>query len=112
MFRRYQAAAAASDGARACSLLFSLYAEAIPEDYGHVSSLPYAHGPTCAVVMSKIFKHEHRHFDTAFRVTGVRVRGNNAIALLGSPTLLASFLSMRRERGTWKVDAAFIQPMR
>src|SRR5690242_11761264 len=56
LIKRYYAAAAAEDGAQACSLLVPFVAEAVPENYGHQPGL---HGRSCAVVMSKFFRQRH-----------------------------------------------------
>jgi hypothetical protein len=107
LVKRYYAAAATANGSRACSLMYSLYAEAIPEDYGKAAGPYYAHGNTCAAVMSKLFKHNHGTLDAAFQVTNVRISGNRAFALLGSTTLPARFMILRREHSTWKIDDLF-----
>jgi hypothetical protein len=46
-----------------------------------------------------------------FAVTGVRVEGSEARALLGSRTLPASFVVVTRERGAWKIDELIGQPL-
>jgi hypothetical protein len=104
LVKRYYAAAAASDGAKACPLIYSTLEEAIPEDYGQPPGPAYARGKTCAVVMSKFFAHAHSQLVGTFKVTGVRVEGREVRALLGSKTVPASFISVRRERGAWKID--------
>jgi hypothetical protein len=111
LVKRYYAAAAASDGARACALMYSIFAEAIPEDYGRGAGPRISRGNTCAVVMSKLFKHNHGRLAGAIVVTGVRVSANQGRALIGSETIPASYLFVKRERGIWKVDALFGQPL-
>lgn len=107
----YYAAAAAGDGAKACRLIYSTLEEAIPEDYGQPPGPAYSRGKTCAVVMSKIFAHAHRQLAGGFAVTRVRVDGKEARVLLGSKTLPASFILLRRERGAWKIYELLGQPM-
>lgn len=107
---RYFAAAAAGDGAKACPLIYSLLAEAIPEDFGRSPGPAYARGKTCAVVMSKIFKHDHAQL-AGVQVTGVRVSGNEARALLGSKALPAGSILLRREHRAWKMDALLSEPL-
>jgi hypothetical protein len=111
LVKRYYAAAAASDGAKACPLINSALEEAIPEDYGQPPGPAYARGKTCAVVMSKLFEHAHSQLAGAFEVTGVRVEGREARALLGSRAVPASFVSVKRERGAWKIGALLGEPL-
>lgn len=111
LVKRYYAAAAASDGAKACPLIYSTLEQAIPEDYGQPPGPVYSRGKTCAVVMSEYFAHFHRQLAGAFAVTGVRVEGRQARVLLGSKTVPASFVTLRRERGTWKINELLGQPL-
>jgi hypothetical protein len=111
LVKRYYAAAAASDGAKACPLMYSTLQEAIPEDYGQPPGPAYARGKTCAVVMSKLFAHVHSRLAGAFEMTGVRVDGREARALLGSRTTPARFILATRERGAWKIDELLGQPL-
>jgi hypothetical protein len=111
LVKRYYAAAAASDGAKACPLIYSTLEEAIPEDYGQPPGPAYARGKTCAVVMSKLFGHAHSQLAGRFEVTGVRVEGREARALLGSSTVPASFVVVKRERGAWKIGALLGEPL-
>ena len=104
--QRYQAAAVASDGVSACSLMHTLFAEAIPEDYAADVGLASAH-TTCAAVMTKLFARNHSKLTGAITVTRVRVKGNRAQATMGSTTQPASVLPFERERGAWKVIALF-----
>jgi hypothetical protein len=111
LVKRYYAAAAAGDGAKACRLIYSTLEEAIPEDYGQPPGPAYSRGKTCAVVMSKTFAHSHSQLAGGFAVTGVRIEGKEARALLGSRTLPASFILLRRERGVWKINELLGQPL-
>jgi hypothetical protein len=111
LVKRYYAAAAAGNGPRACSLIDSLFARSIPEDYGKGAGPAYARGNTCAVVMSKLFEHDHSKLPAAIVVTGIRVNGSQARALIGSKTVPAGYLPLKRERGVWKVDALSVLPM-
>jgi hypothetical protein len=104
LVKAYYAAAAAANGARACSLMYSLFAESIPEDYGRGAGPAYSHGRTCTVVMSKIFKHNHAQIPANVTVVAVRTDGHQARALIGSKTAPAGYLMLTRERGAWKVD--------
>jgi hypothetical protein len=103
LVERYYVAARKGKGATACGLIYSLFREAIPEDYGSVGDLPYAQGKTCAVVMSKIFRHDHEQTTGPVMVTAIRISGNRGYALLGSKTRRAGYLDLRREHGSWKI---------
>ncbi len=85
LVERYYAAAAADDGARACSMLYSIIEEAVAEDYGQPPGPPELRGKTCAVVMSKIFKRVPRQPSAVLahtQVTGVRVKGKRGFVQL------------------------------
>lgn len=105
LVKAYYGAAAAANGARACSLMYSLFAEAIPEDFGRGAGPVYARGNSCPVVMSKLFKHMHSQLATPIAVTGVRISGNQARALIATKETRIAYLPVKRERGTWKVNA-------
>jgi hypothetical protein len=66
---------------------------------------------TCAAIMSALFEHSHKQLTAMFAVTDVRVKVNQAIALLGSRTMPASYLHLRREGGMWKVDTPVVMPL-
>lgn len=101
----YFAAAAADDGARACSLLIPFVAESVVENEGHTPGL---HGKTCAVVMSKLFKQRHAVLamkSATLKVIGVRVEGNKALAILDFPTIPeVRQITERRDGSTWKLE--------
>jgi hypothetical protein len=109
--KRYYRAAAAEDGATACTLIYSTFAESIPEDYGQGPGPPYARGKTCAVVMSKVFEHFHNQLSGSFFVTGVRVNGHQGRVLLGSSTQPASFIRVKREHDVWKIYQLIGEPL-
>ncbi len=55
LLKRYYAAAVADDGAKACPMVDSALAKAMPVDYGQYGA-PYLHGgKTCAVLLSRLF---------------------------------------------------------
>jgi hypothetical protein len=107
--KRYYAAAAAGDGAKGCSLIYSIYAETIPENYGRPPAGPPAlRGKTCAEVMSKVFKQRQPQLaaDSAtLKVTGARLEGNRGWALMSFKTMPARSILVHRERGAWKIYA-------
>lgn len=103
---RYRVAAAASDGAKACSLMYSTLAEAVVEDYGRAPGPAYLRGAqTCAELMSRLFAHLHGELTGAVDVTSVRVKRNDGFALLGSSHAPARYVKVHRERGVWKIEA-------
>jgi hypothetical protein len=107
----YYAAAIADDGVRGCSLMYSVFANNVPLDYGSGAGPPYSRGSTCAVVMTKIFRHFHGTLVAASAITGVRVQGEQARALIGSKSTPASYFPLNREGGAWKVDCLLAIPL-
>lgn len=104
LVKRYFAAAAVEDGAKACSLLYFFVAESVADDYGHTPSL---RGRTCAEVMSKLFKQHHRELaieNATLKVITVKVEGDKALEVMQFATWLrARKIPVRRERSTWKI---------
>jgi hypothetical protein len=102
LVRRYYAAAAAEDGAKACSLLYPFIAEAIVENYANTA----LQGKTCAAVMAKLFK-EHHQLLTGESVTlkfvRVRVEGGKALAVISFPVPEVRQISARLYGGRWKI---------
>jgi hypothetical protein len=108
LVERYYAAAAAGDGARACPLIYSLFAEAIVEEDGQANGPPALRGDTCAVVFSKVFELSHQQLvldNATLRVTGVRVQGKRGYALLSFGATPEHEIRLHREFGVWKIDA-------
>jgi len=109
LVRRYYADAAAANGDAACRLIYSIFAEAIPEDYGRAPGPPSLRGDTCGAVMSKLFKQTQSRLrlDSAtLEVTAVRVDGNLGSVLMsfdGQPA--KHYLETHRERGGWKIHS-------
>jgi hypothetical protein len=107
LIKRYYKAAAAEDGARACSMLLAPLAEAVPEEYGSRSDPTDLRGKTCAVVMSKLLKLRHRQIVTqlpSLKVTLVRVGAETALVLLSFATTPEPHkISVGREAGAWKM---------
>lgn len=100
----YLAAGVKDDGGRACSLIESMFANALPEDYGRSPGPLYLRGAsTCAAVLSLTFKHEQAVFSGSWQVTGARVDGARAYVLLGSTTQPASYMVAKREHRAWKL---------
>jgi hypothetical protein len=109
---RYHAAAAAEDGATACSMMASSLASSVPEDYGRAPGPAYLRGAkTCPAVMRLVFKHDHEQLAAAAEVTGVRVKGERTLVMLGSTMAPASYCIVVRERGVWKIENLLPSPL-
>jgi hypothetical protein len=109
--KSYFAAAAAEDGAAACTLLVPTLAKAIAGDYEKPSDPSYLHGKTCAQVMTKLFKHRHKLMTAeaaGLEVTDVRVSQTTKTAFI-----LLAFKGIRERRfmgvesfgKAWKLEA-------
>jgi hypothetical protein len=109
LVRRYYAAALAGDGKAACSLLYSTFAEAVPEDYGSYSfGEIYTRGKTCPEVLTKLFGYRHAPLSTEvprLRVVAVRLQHAYGMVVLGFRGLPDRQIPVQRERRTWKIEA-------
>lgn len=99
---KYLQAVYKADGAGACALLYFATEESVPEDVGE-GGAAYAHGYTCASVLTKVFRHDHVQLAPPFDVVAVRRRGKRAYVLLASTVRPPSYMVIRQERGVWKV---------
>lgn len=108
---RYFAAAGAANGGALCALLPPASARSIATEFGKAGET-YLRGKTCAEVMSKLLQHNHRQLAieaSKFKVTSVRVNGNNAFALLAFTTMPERrYISVQREGPTWKMSSEYI----
>ncbi len=114
LVNRYYAAAAADDGATACSLIYSPLAESVAEDYGQAPASASLAGTTCQVVMSKLFRQVPGQSSAVLattEVTGVRVNGRKAFALLRSKAMPQGDIPLQRELGTWKIGTLIGGPL-
>jgi hypothetical protein len=106
--KRYFHAAAANDGVEACSMIYSLFAETIPETLGEPpTGSPDMRGKTCAEVMAKFFKLNHKQLVAelaTLEVTSVRTNGMRGLALLRYKGIHPHSIQMHLERGVWKID--------
>jgi hypothetical protein len=108
LIEHYYAAAATNESMKACSLIDASLAKAILEGYGQAPGSAHLHGAkTCPAVISLLFERYRSHLTPAIEVIGVRVNGQQASALLGSRTIPASVITMKREEGAWKIDSLF-----
>jgi hypothetical protein len=105
LVKRYYAAVAADDGAKACSMMSSGLSGSLVSGLGRS---PKAHGKGCGAILSLLFKGRGRQAAAGLlapEVTGVRLRGARGFALLRSKAIPAGEISIVRERGVWKIAA-------
>jgi hypothetical protein len=109
LIKHYYAALAASDGVTACSMLFSTFAEAVPEDFGQSPPGPsyLRGGKTCQAVIMLL----HKHFQSQLavelpllKVTHVRLDRHHGLAVLSFGTMPERQLLVAREGHTWKLQ--------
>jgi hypothetical protein len=115
LVKRYYAAAVAGDGARACTLLHSNIARAIPEDYGRLGPPYLRGGRTCAGVLVLLFKHYRRQLSSEvphMKLTGVRLEGEEGFALLRFGKTPERQIALLREGSAWKIQAMIDEAMR
>jgi len=115
LVQHYYAAAASVEGARACSLIYSVLARTptvaavIPPDYLTKPPLPRVlRGEDCAHAAAAIFTKEHRLLvmkNATLQITDVRVKRNHAVAILGFRTTPQRWMPITREGNTWKIDS-------
>lgn len=86
LVRRYYADEAHENGAAACELLASTYAESVPEDYGTSPPGPaWAQGKTCAEVLDRTFARYHDEIVQRMprlKLERIRTIGREGVVLL------------------------------
>lgn len=105
--KHYYAVAVSGNGEKGCAMLRPSLATAVPEDYGHGSAGPayLRAGKTCPQVMTLLFRSLHDQLVDPIDVTGVRISGNQAVALLGSKRIPAGSISITRQGGAWMIGS-------
>jgi hypothetical protein len=106
LLRRYYAIARAGDGAQACTMIDPGLAKAAPVDYGQFGPGYLRGSKTCAAVMSRLFKHEHRLISAEIphlKFMSVRLEGSRGLILLGFGSLPERQITVVREGGVWKL---------
>jgi len=101
----FYAAQAAANGTKACSMLDPLTAETVAEYYGRNPDLE---GSTCAKVLTKLYKREHRtltHKSATLKIYTLRVKGNKGLALISFDAPEVRQILERRIGGVWKMAA-------
>lgn len=104
----YFAAAATENGAVGCSLILPSLARAVPQNVGQPPGPPYYRGTTCAMVLTKVFKRNHRQmaaYAAQLTVTGVRLSRESSVAVLGFRSLPGRYIPVERKSGRWWIDA-------
>jgi hypothetical protein len=108
LVKSYYAAAAAADGAKACSMIHPAFARTFPPALGEAGP-SYLHGAkTCSEVMSRLFKQNHMRmaaYAVKLEVAGVRLTGSHGLVVLAFRTLPGRQIEVEREHGSWKLDA-------
>ncbi len=107
--RRYYAAAAAGDGATACSMFSPVFAKSIPQDYGRGSAGPsfLREATTCPAVLALVFSNLRARFSAPIEIIRVRVKGNEGRILISAKNMPASYLELHREDGVWRSTSMF-----
>jgi hypothetical protein len=112
---RYLAAAAAADGARACSMILGSVASEVTTVLGGPGEPPYSRGRTCAAILSKIFRFYRRQLTMEARVLRVfrfGVDGNKGLATLAAKSgsvFPDRVIALQREGRAWKIDGVLDQ---
>jgi hypothetical protein len=107
LVKRYYAAAASADGAAVCAQIYGIIAESTTEEYAQSHKLS---GPTCAVVMSKLFRQRRQRMAAdlaALRVTRVRIEGETGYAFVYLGQVPEPYVAVHRENGAWKMESPF-----
>jgi hypothetical protein len=108
LVKRYYAAVARGDGALACRLMYSAFAESIAEDYGRSAGTSAVSAGTCAAGASNVFKRFRRQFrakSSTLRVIEIGVWHRAAVVQFDFEGSKRSYyMNLQRERGAWKVD--------
>lgn len=109
LVKRYYAAGLAEDGAKACSMIYSTLAEAVPEDYGQSPPGPvYMRGTTCPTVLALMFKHFHHQLSVQvplLKVSRVRLNEHHGLAVLKFGKMPERQIPVAREGHVWKIEA-------
>lgn len=104
LLTRYYAAAAGSNGARACTMLAPFIAETVAEQYGRNSGL---HGRSCSTVLSKLFAHQHTSLlgkQATMRIMRIGVEENRSLVAIDFPSIPeVRQITVRRIDGHWTV---------
>jgi hypothetical protein len=103
--KAYYAAAAADQGAKACSLLDTSLASGLAEQQASGS------GQNCTSALSLMFQQQQRQFVrdevATMAVTKVRISGHQGLAVMGFKAMPESDILLALEGNRWKIGALF-----
>lgn len=106
--KRYYTTALAGEGAKACSMIYSTFAEAIAEDYGQPGGPTYMRGAkTCAAALSELFKYFHAQLEVEVPKLGIAhvlVKERHAMVVLSFGTLSEREIPLTEEGHVWKMS--------
>jgi hypothetical protein len=106
LVKRYYAAGAAEDGARACPMLSSALRAGLSETWGSTGRT--GGGTGCTMALSLFFRQQRQLLEAAdvatMVVVDVRVRDDRATALLGFRAIPVGSIHIEREHGVWRMD--------
>jgi hypothetical protein len=118
--RRYYAVAATGDGAAACGLLDARLAAGsdlerfLPQELRPAAGSSVFRGKGCAAVESLLLvlnRPQLRTESATLRVSEVRVRGVEALAVMRFRSIAERQVPLRLEKGRWRVDALLDSPL-
>jgi hypothetical protein len=109
LIKRYYTVAVAENGSKACSMLYSTYAETVPGVYGISPPGPtWARGTSCPAVLTSVFKHFHKQLAVRLpklKVSRIRIKERQGVVILSFGALPEREIRIVRERHTWRVLA-------
>lgn len=111
LVERYYQAISTGDGTTACSLLFRIFAETLPE----TTNPPNDHREeSCAEIVSQVVAPLHRRLVAeakSLKVIGVRVKGLRAWAIMRFGPKSVRRIEIFREGARWKVSTVIDKPL-
>jgi hypothetical protein len=108
LFKGFYTAAAADNGARACSMLYWLVAETVVEEHSHGKGPLALRGTTCTQIATKLFKKNHRELVddlAALKLTIIQLRRNRGWAVLDFAPAHERLGTIQREGTVWKLGS-------
>lgn len=108
LVKRYYTTAVAENGQAGCAMIASPLAKSVAETLGQTRGQPDLRGDTCATVMTKVYKLNHRQlsaYDATLEVSSVRLKRDGGVAILRFANLPGRQIAVTREDGQWKIQA-------
>jgi hypothetical protein len=103
--RDFYAAKASGDGARTCTLLASAARKSLVQTMGRSGELK---GKDCGAIVSLVLEQQEPRYRARMReveVTGARLQGDRALALIEIEASSEEVIPVRQDGGSWKVAA-------